>query len=150
VKQVSLEDGMSAPETIVQKLGFADAWKDGLGLKISTAIASDAELPASAQSSPGQCLADLRQLLVLSVDGATIQIDAGEDPPDGGGFEVRRRDGAFGTAVDQDLVLRSPVRGFSVPRAAQVERYYVRMFDRSVPARYSRVSSAVFVDVPVE
>ena len=70
-------------------------------------------------------------------------------PPEGGGFEVRRRDGDFGLGVDQDLVLRSPVRSFSIPREGQVEHYYVRMYDGSVPPVYSRFSSAVFTDLPV-
>ena len=70
-------------------------------------------------------------------------------PPAGGGFEVRRRDGGFGAAVDQDLVLRSPVRSFSIPRAAQVEQYFVRMYDASTPPVYSRFSAAVFTDIPV-
>jgi hypothetical protein len=71
-------------------------------------------------------------------------------PPAGGGFEVRRRDNAFGVGVDSaDLVLRSPVRSFSIPRAAQVEHFYVRMYDGSTPPVYSRFSSAVFVNAPV-
>ena len=51
--------------------------------------------------------------------------------------------------VDQDLVLRAPVRGISIPREAQVERYFIRMYDGSTPPVYSRFSSAVFTDVPV-
>jgi hypothetical protein len=51
--------------------------------------------------------------------------------------------------VDQDLVLRSPVRSFSIPREGQVEHYYVRMYDGSTPPMYSRFSSAVFTDLPV-
>ncbi len=70
-------------------------------------------------------------------------------PPEGGGFEVRRRDGDFGPGVDQDLVLRSPVRSFSIPREGQVERYYVRMYDGSSLPVYSRSSSAVFMNLPV-
>ena len=88
-------------------------------------------------------------MLVVSVSGTTLQIDAGMDAPAGGGFEVRRRDNAFGMASDADLVLRSPVRSMSIPRTAQVERYYVRMYDASAPQRYSRFSSAMFVNVPV-
>jgi hypothetical protein len=79
-----------------------------------------------------------------------LQVDAGTAAPTGGGFEVRRRDWNFGPAVDQDLVLRSPVRNFSIPREAQVEQYYVRMYDGSTPPVYSRFSSAVVMDVPVE
>lgn len=90
------------------------------------------------------------QLTLTSVTTTTLQVDAGIAPPAGGGFEVRLKDWMFGVGVDDaDLVLRSPVRNFSIPRAAQVERYYVRMYDASTPPLYSRFSSAVFVNVPV-
>ena len=48
---------------------------------------------------------------------------------------MRRRDAAFGTGLtgsaNGDLVLRSPVRGFSIPRAEFEETFYVRMYDGS-------------------
>lgn len=155
VRSVVLEDGHAAPEVLRYKVAFANDWAaelaDGMGLKLSDTIAGDAVLPATAASSPGEALANLQQLALTSLSTTALQLDAGCDPPGGGGFEVRRRDWSFGFGVDPaDLVLRSPVRGFSVPRAAQVERYYVRMYDASAPVRYSRFSSAVFVNAPVE
>ena len=57
-------------------------------------------------------LANLQQLAVTSATASALQIDAGLDPPVGGGFEVRLRDWDFGPGVDQNLVLRSPVRTF--------------------------------------
>jgi hypothetical protein len=48
-----------------------------------------------------------------------------------------------------DLVLRSPVRSFSIPLAAQTQRFYIRMYDASTPPLYSRFSSALFVNSPV-
>jgi hypothetical protein len=94
-------------------------------------------------------LPNLQDLQLVSATGTQLQIDAGMNPPTGGGFEVRRRDWDFGPYVDQDLVLRSPVRSFSIPREAQVERYYVRMYDGLNPPVYSRFSSAVFTNLPV-
>ncbi len=95
-------------------------------------------------------LANLQQLAVTSLTDTALQVDAGMAPPAGGGFEVRRKDGEFGDGVDAaDLVLRSPVRSFSIPRSAQVESFYVRMYDASTPPLYSRFSSAVFVNWPV-
>jgi hypothetical protein len=94
-------------------------------------------------------LQNLQQVQVVSATGTALQVDAGMDSPAGGGFEVRRRDGDFGPGVDQDLVLRSPVRSFSIPREGQIEHYYVRMYDASTPPLYSRFSSAVFTDLPV-
>ena len=154
VRSVEVKDGNAAPEIVTYAIKFANdwatQWADGLGLKLSEAIAPDAFLPATAATAPAQVLANLQQLTMTTVNGSELQIDAGCDPPAGGGFEVRRRDWNFGADVDTaDLVLRSAVRSFSIPRAAQVEQYYVRMYDASSPPLYSRFSSAVFVNVPL-
>jgi hypothetical protein len=133
----------------VQQGTGAQKLAEVMGLKLSEAIAADALLPQTALDTPGSVLANLQQLQVVSSTGTALQLDAGTAPPAGGGFEVRRRDWDFGPGVDQDLVLRSPVRSFSIPREGQVERYYVRMFDASTPPVYSRFSSAVFTNLPV-
>lgn len=146
---VEIADGMSYPETLTYRIAFANDWAESLGMKLSEAIAADALLPLTAAASPGNVLANLQQLQLVSSTTTALQVDAGMDPPTGGGFEVRRRDGGFGPGVDQDLVLRSPVPSFSIPRSAQVEHYYVRMYDGSNPPVYSRFSSAVFTDLPV-
>jgi len=147
------------PEVRQYKIAFANdwatEWADGIGLKLSEEIAADAYLPQTASGAPvstgtGQVLANLQQLAVTSLTETALQVDAGTAPPAGGGFEVRLQDWQFGVGVDSaDLVLRSPVRSFSIPRAAQVERFYVRMYDASTPPLYSRFSSAVFVNWPV-
>ncbi len=149
VRRVEIMDGMTRPETLTYRTAFANDWAEGLGLTLSETIAADALLPQTALRAPGNMLANLQQLQVVSATGTALQVDAGTAPPVGGGFEVRRRDGDFGPDVDQDLVLRSPVRSFSIPREGQVERYYVRMYDGSTPPVYSRFSSAVFTDLPV-
>jgi hypothetical protein len=146
---VDIADGAASPEVLTYRIAFANDWAEGLGMKLSEAIAADALLPQTALSAPGNVLANLQQLQLVSATETALQVDAGTDPPAGGGFEVRRRDGDFGPGVDQDLVLRSPVRSFSIPREGQVERYYVRMYDGSTPPVYSRFSSAVFTDLPV-
>jgi hypothetical protein len=153
VRRVDIVDGMACPEVLTYRMAFANDWAEALGLTLSEAIAADALLPQTALNSTtpngSNVLANLQQLQVVSATGTALQVDAGMDPPAGGGFEVRRRDGDFGPGVDQDLVLRSPVRSFSIPREGQVEHYYVRMYDGSTPAVYSRFSSAVFTDLPV-
>jgi hypothetical protein len=149
VRRVQIADGCAWPEVLTYRIDFANDWAEGLGLKLSEAIAADAMLPQTPLSTPSHTIANLQRLQIVSATGTALQVDAGTDAPAGGGFEVRRRDWAFGPNVDQDLVLRSPVRNFSIPREAQVERYYVRMFDGSNPPVYSRFSSAVFTDLPV-
>jgi hypothetical protein len=149
VRRVEIVDGMARPEVLTYSMAFANDWAEGLGLTLSETIAANALLPQTALSAPGNVLANLQQLQVVSATGTALQVDAGMAPPAGGGFEVRRRDGDFGPGVDQDLVLRSPVRSFSIPREGQIEHYYVRMYDGSKPPLYSRFSSAVFTDLPV-
>ena len=149
VRQVTVADGNALPELLTYRIAFANDWAEALGLTLSETIAPDAFLPQTALLAPGVVLANLQQLTVVSATGTALQVDSGMDPPTGGGFEVRLRDWDFGPDVDQNLVLRSPVRSFSIPRSAQVERYYVRMYDTSTPPLYSRLSSAVFTNLPV-
>jgi hypothetical protein len=153
VRGVEVVDGMACPEVLTYRMAFANDWAEGLGLTLSEAIAANTLLPETALSSTSpsgsNVLANLQQLQVVSATETALQVDTGTAPPSGGGFEVRRRDGDFGPGVDQDLVLRSPVRSFSIPREGQVEHYYVQMYDGSTPPVYSRFSSAVFTDLPV-
>jgi hypothetical protein len=131
-----------------QKCGIITS-AEALGITLSESIAPDATLPATALAAPAQVLANLTALSVTSATATALQIDAGIDPPVGGGFEVRRRDFGFGAGAGQGLVLRSPVRSFSIPRSAQVETYYMRAYDASNPPLYSRHSSALFVNLPI-
>jgi hypothetical protein len=153
VRGIEIVDGMACPEVLTYRITFANDWAEGLGLTLSEAIAANTLLPETALSSTSpsgsSVLANLQQLQVVSATETALQVDTGTAASTGGGFEVRRRDGDFGPEVDQDLVLRSPVRSFSIPREGQVEHYYVRMYDGSTPPLYSRFSSAVFTDLPV-
>ena len=149
VRKVAVVDGHSVPELLTYRIAFANDWADSLGITLSEAIAPDSLLPPTAETTPGAVLANLQQLTVTSATTTALQIDAGIAPPTGGGFEVRLRDSDFGPGVDQNLVLHSPVRSFSIPRTAQQERYFIRMFDGSSPPLYSRLSSAVFTNLPV-
>ena len=155
VRSVEARDTHGVPEIVEYKVSFANdwasEWADGLGLRLTESIAKDAALPPTAASGPAAVCASLQQIAVTSLTASAIQVDAGLDPPAGGGFEVRRRDWAFGVGVDAaDLVLRSPVRSFSLPRAAQVEEFYVRMYDGGTPAAYSRFSSLLCVNWPLD
>ncbi len=154
VRSVVVQDSHAVPEVLAYEMKFANdwatEWADGIGLKLSDEIAADTILPQTASAGGGEVLANLQQLTVTGLTGTALQVDAGTALPAGWGVEVRRSDWQFGVGVDAaDLVLRSPVRSVSIPRAAQVERFYVRMYDTSVPPKYSRWSSAVYVNWPV-
>lgn len=145
VREVKLEVMATAPELLQYTIDFANDWARELSLAMSPTVAANAWIP---QSPNVPVLGNLPSLS-MQVAGGSIAVDAGLTPPVGGGFEVRRRDWAFGAGTDSDLVLRSPVQHFSIPRWAAAEQYYVRMYDGSNPPVYSRVSSAVFLNLPM-
>jgi len=115
--------------------------------RTSATIPVDVWLPQQPQAAAP--LANLNALSITSVTASQIDISANVTPPTGGGFEVRRRDWAFGPGMDADLVLRSPVPNFIIPRTAVMEQYYIRMYDGSTPPNYSEFSTAVFVNLPL-
>lgn len=153
VRSVAIEDAGAVAELVRYRIGFANnwatEWEDGLGLRVSEQIATDTTLPQQPELAAGSVLPSLQNLRITGLTTTTLTLDAGVAPPAGGGFEVRRRDAGFGPGADSDLVLRSPVQSFSFPRAAQIERYFVRTYDASTPPVYSRFSSAVFVNAPM-
>jgi hypothetical protein len=146
VRSVQIDVASSAPQMNKYTIHFANDWADALAIKTSSTVPNDAWLPQQPQT-----VEPLANLLALSgsIRGNAIQVSTGVTPPSGGGFEVRRRDWSFGPGTDSDLVLRSSVSNFTIPREAAMEQYYVRMYDGSTPPNYSRFSSAVFVNVPL-
>lgn len=149
VRQVTVTERGAAPEALEYGIAFANDWAEGLGLTLSEALAPDALLPVTALTAPAAVLGNLQGLAVAAATDSALQVDAGTVAPTGGGFEVRRRDGNFGPAVDQDLVLRSPVRSFSIPRLDFEERFFVRMYDGGSPPLYSRCSNEIVTHLPI-
>jgi hypothetical protein len=147
VRTVEIDLSTTAPTLVKYSIGFANDWADCLSIQTSAAVPADVWLPLAPETVAP--LANLDSLVVTSVTGSQIQIKAGVTPPTGGGFEVRRRDYGFTPGPGPDLVLRSPVANFTIPRQAAMERYYIRMYDASTPPNYSRFSSAVFVNLPL-
>lgn len=147
VRTVEIDLSTTAPTLAKYSIGFANDWADCLSIQTSAAIPADVWLPLAPETA--RPLANLDALTVTSITGSQIQISAGVTPPAGGGFEVRRRDYSFTPGPGPDLVLRSPVPNFTIPRVAAMERYYIRMYDASTPPNYSRFSSAVFVNLPL-
>ncbi|HEY0307030.1 MAG TPA: hypothetical protein VGB94_02620 [Acidobacteriaceae bacterium] len=149
VRSVTIEDEHCAPEKLSYTIAFANDWAEALSMKLSTSVAADALLPLYAVPGPAPVLGNLQQMKLTGYSATALDIDAGMTAPMGGGFEVRRREGDFWAGADQDLVLRSPVRSFTIPRAAQFEEYFVRAYDGATPPVYSRFSSVIGVDIPV-
>jgi len=147
VREVQIELSCTVPGLAKYVVSFANDWADALAIKASITVPADVWLPQ--QPEMVLPLANLAALSITGVSGSAIQVSANATAPTNGGFEVRRRDWAFGPGTNSDLVLRTPVPNFSIPREAAVEQYYVRMYDGSTPPNYSRFSSAIFVNVPL-
>ncbi|GAA3752816.1 hypothetical protein [Terriglobus aquaticus] len=151
VTRVTIRSGHSVPETLEYAVDFEQAKSNGLSFRTEMGAAADAALPAPVYAVV--TTASLPQLAVTVAGTTSLQVDAGTIPPVGGGFEVRRHDGGWGpdqpgAAPDGELVLRSPVRSFSIPRAAFAERFYVRMYDGSETPVYSGQSSLICTHLP--
>ncbi len=148
-REVKVRDGAAAPEVIATEVRFANDWAAPAGMRLSGTLAEDVPSGLAVLGEAEASVSDLSGLAVTAISATAVQVDAGTAAPTGGGFEVRRRDGGFGPGVGGDLVLRSAVRGFSIPRAAMTERFYVRVYDGSTPPVYSWRSSAIVTDYPV-
>jgi hypothetical protein len=86
---------------------------------------------------------------VTNVIATEITVDAGVAPPAGGGVEVRRSDGGWGPSDSGNLAGRFTTRTFTLPRLSRVQGYYLRQYDGSTPAKYSRYSALLHVDYPL-
>ena len=148
-RAVTVRDGAAAPEVIEQEVKFANDWVASPSLRLSDTLAEDVSGSPPPLGGVTASVPDLSGLTVAAVSATAIQVDAGITAPTNGGFEVRRRDGGFGPGADADLVLRSSVRGFSIPRTGMEERFYVRAYDGSTPPAYSWRSSGIVMNVPV-
>jgi hypothetical protein len=147
VRSVQIDVSCTSPQLNNCTIRFANDWADALAIKTTLTVPTDIWLPQQPQTV--EPLANLQNFVATSITASAIQINTGATPPSGGGFEVRRRDWSFGPGTDSDLVLRSTISNFVIPREAAMEQYYVRMYDGSTPPNYSRFSSAIFVNMPL-
>lgn len=92
---------------------------------------------------------NLTEAQITSVTSTTVTVDAGMAPPSGGGIEVRENDYGWGQANDRNLFGRFSTETFTLNRLAEVQDYFLRLYDGSSPPRYSRYSAALHVDYPL-
>jgi hypothetical protein len=149
VRAVKVDVDASAPELAAYEIAFANDWAEALSVKLTNGLTNSAQVPVAALSAPGLVAANLPRLAVTGLSAGSVAVSANVTVPAGGGIEVRRRDGNFGARPQQDLVLRSTTPDFTLPRSADNEQFFVRLYDGSAPPRYSRFSSAIFIDAPV-
>lgn len=94
-------------------------------------------------------LANLTDAQITQISSTTVQVDAGMAPQNGWGIEVRSDDYSWGATNDRNLLGRFSTQTFSLPRLARTQDYFLRLYDNSSPARYSRYAAALHVDYPL-
>jgi len=146
VRNVTITFTTNLPERYLYEIECANEWVEDLSITTSKTVPEDATYPVKALPT---FVANLSGMSVSSIDGTSITLSMGVTAPSGGGFEVRRMDHSFHAGNDSDLVMRTTVSNLILAREAQMERYYVRMFDASTPPNYSEFSSAIIVDLPL-
>lgn len=146
VRSVKLTYSATSPDIFNYTIAFANEWADDLAIKTSKTVPADTWLPAPISPT---YLANLSNLTVSAVNGSTVTCSANVVLPPGGGIEVRLRDFDFQPGNDPDLVLRTNVTNFTLPRLNQNDRFYLRMYDGNTPPNYSEFSAALFINLPL-
>lgn len=151
VQQVDVVVEDLAGEHSQYSLEFISDDAEVLTRELGTGIISNAiELIAVPRANVGsEFLPDVTGAEITQTSSTSVAIDAGQDPPTGGGFEIRWSDASWGQTSDRNLAGRFATRSFTLPRLSRVEDYYVRQYDASSPAKYSRYSTALHLDYPL-
>ncbi len=151
VHEVSIQVVDLCGEHFLYKLHFADSATQAVAFAFDAQHVSTAlDIPSVDVTTVGtNCLPDLTGTAVTQVASTGINIDSGLTPGVGRGIEVRSTDYGWGQSNDRNLVGRFTTRTFSVPRLARVQTYFLRQYDSSSPAKYSRYSAALHVDYPL-
>ena len=140
-----------AGETVRYTLKFVDAGDPALGFAFDSATKKQGQVLTGIDvTQVGQTyLNDLLNAEVTTITSTTVTIDAGVTPAAGGGIEVRYSDTAWGAGNSRNLLGRFTTRAFTLPRYARGQNYFLRSYDNSSPAKYSRYSTALHVDYPL-
>ncbi len=145
--QIEVEDLIGEREWM--KFHFADDGADAFAMQLSREQ-DDYEWPrivVDADAPPA--LDPLSNAQYTAVTSTTLTVDAGIVPPAGGGIEVRRSDSGWSPDIDRNLAGRFTTRTFTLPRLARNQQYCFRQYDASIPPRYSRHSTVLYVDLPL-
>ena len=151
VREASLAVLDLAGETVRYTLNFVDAGDPSLDFAFATALVKEAQVltPIDVTQVGATHLADLTNAEFTAITSTTVTIDAGFTPPAGWGIEVRYSDTGWGAGNSRNLIGRFTSSSFALPRYGRGQSYFLRNYDNSSPAKYSRYSTALYVDYPL-
>ena len=87
--------------------------------------------------------------ITSALSSPAVSVDIGVPLPSGCGVEVRANDYEWGPANGRNLLGRFNTQTFTLPRLAQTQNYFLRLYDGSSPPKYSRYSAALHIDYPL-
>jgi len=151
VREVKIEVKDLASEHSIYKITFANDAAKSLAFEFNSAkIASSLTVAAVSNTQVGSVfLGDLTAAEITNAFSTTVTIDAGAAPVAGGGIEVRWSDEGWGPDNSRNLAGRFNSQMFTLPRLSRVQNYFLRLYDASVPPKYSRYSAALHLDYPL-
>ena len=151
VRDVELQVISLADDRSQYTMKFATDADDPIAFKLAaiTLTAPLATIYDTGTPSSSLYIDSLTAAQVTNVIATEITFDSGVVPPAGGGIEARRSDGGWGPSDSGNLAGRFTTQTFTLPRLERVQNYYLRQYDGSSPAKYSRYSILLHVDYPL-
>lgn len=145
LRQVELTAAMPEDDRFRWKLRFANDAAEPIALAFEGGRIFD-PLPVV---TPGSgYVANLPDAEITGLTSTTVNVDAGVAPAAGWGVEVRRSDFGWGDGNDRNLIGRFTSQTFTLARLARIQTYYLKLFDASIPRKYSRFATVLHVDYP--
>ena len=151
VREVDVQIIDLAGENSRYTLRFVDAGDPSLGFAFVTALVKQTQVltPIDVTEVGNVYLDDLTAAEIVDVTSTTVTIDAGLTPVGGGGIEVRYSDLGWGIGYNGNLVGRFTSASFALTRYSRGQSYFLKGYDGSSPPKYSRYSTALYVDYPL-
>ncbi len=150
IREVEIECADLVGDHAQYTLKFANDAAEPLAFEFDSAhLGYIPDVTATTETAGNTYIADLPLAEVTAVSSVVLSVNTGSAPPAGGGFEVRRSDTGWGMQNDRNLVGRFSAQTFALPRLSRSQTYYLRQYDASAPAKYSRYSTALHIDYPL-
>jgi hypothetical protein len=153
VRGVSIDVVDVADDRATYTIEFANDLAEPLALQdeSSTNVVPLQDVPGQLSTTQvgSYYLANLTNAQITQVNSTTVLVDAGMTPGSGCGIEVRTHDYCWSAANDRNLLGRFTTQTITLPRLARTQNYFLRLYDNSSPARYSRYAAALHVDYPL-
>ncbi len=145
IREVEIEC-VTLDDAVRYVIRFANDAASPLAFSFEAPLRGPLEEATATTAAAPAFLAEVVTAAITSVSSTDVAIDAGAEPPAGGGFELRRSDLAWGAANDRNLIGRFTSRTFTAPRLARTQDYFLRPYDAA--GNYSRYSTLLHLDWP--